>query len=271
MSKVFPPSFSAAYASYSRALSMLCDSKGAEKGPGLKMLDEWMFGDFAQSARKNGKMTSDELARVMEWKLSRGKFRPTLMALVKGNSSSAVESISKSAFEKVGKNDVVEAVKTLSELKGVGPATASAILSAHSPSVPFMSDESLSVFFPANKLPYTLPAFKTLLDMLQKKANELNKEDTTGDWTAGKCERAIWAWSTIERLERAPKAKDVVETNPSKQTEPVPKGDSSEKKESSGAKNNKRKPAAKVEGELEIAAIETTARRSKRIKAQVAM
>ncbi len=37
--------------------------------------------------------------------------------------------------------DMRSAVLALTTLKGVGPATASAVLSAFSPSVPFMSDE----------------------------------------------------------------------------------------------------------------------------------
>ena len=53
----------------------------------------------------------------------RGKFRPRLTELVQQNSEKDVESISKAAF-KAEKNPE-KAVKELSKLKAVGPATAS--------------------------------------------------------------------------------------------------------------------------------------------------
>ncbi|KAJ3157771.1 hypothetical protein HDU89_000149 [Geranomyces variabilis] len=196
-----PPSFAEAFESYDRALTLLCESKGTEKGPKLAALDRWVFGKFAESAREGGKMSVEDLAKVVEWKLSRGKFRPTLLAQVKSNSAGLVESASKAAFSELKQNKTLEALAEISRLKGVGPATASAILSAHSPDVPFMSDESLSTIYPANKLPYTASAYKKLLASLTDQATELNKEDAKFEWTAGKVERAIWAWNVIKKLE----------------------------------------------------------------------
>ena len=56
----------------------------------------------------------------MDWKLQRGKFRPQLKSLIESNSSQNVEAITKDAFTR----NWPENLKTLINLKGVGPATA---------------------------------------------------------------------------------------------------------------------------------------------------
>lgn len=45
----------------------------------------------------------------------------------------------------VGKGDLKSALESMMQLKGVGAATASAVLAAGMPDVPFMSDELLLV------------------------------------------------------------------------------------------------------------------------------
>ena len=53
----------------------------------------------------------------------RGKFRPRLTQLVEQNSEDDVKTISENAFKKP--KDVLGAIKELSKLKAIGPATAS--------------------------------------------------------------------------------------------------------------------------------------------------
>jgi hypothetical protein len=62
---------------------------------------------------------------------------------------------------------VLTAAKTLSVLKGVGPATATMILQAKSDTIPVMSDEAMLQVFDGNKskLKYD---FKTLTSFLGK-------------------------------------------------------------------------------------------------------
>ncbi|KAJ3162487.1 hypothetical protein HDU86_004969 [Geranomyces michiganensis] len=217
-----PPDFSKALDSYENALKLLCESKGEEKGPKLAALDSWVFGKFAESAREIGQMSADNLAELMQWKLLRGKFRPTLLAQVKANSNQSVVSASKAAFTKLQENKPLEALAELSKLKGVGPATASAILSAHSPDVPFMSDESLATIYPPTKIPYTVAAYKKLLASLTEQADELNKEEPDGRWTPGMVQRAIWAYNIIKNLE-VTRAKDTKRKGPLS-SETSPKG-----------------------------------------------
>lgn len=62
------------------------------------------------------------------------------MDFVSALDESAVKSASEKAFQSLP--DISKAVSELTVLKGVGPATASAVLAAYAPDVaPFMSDE----------------------------------------------------------------------------------------------------------------------------------
>ena len=66
--------------------------------------------------------------------------RPRLLDFVSSLDEAAVKSASEKAFQSLP--DVSKAVSELTVLKGVGPATASAVLAAYAPDVaPFMSDE----------------------------------------------------------------------------------------------------------------------------------
>ncbi|TPX59016.1 hypothetical protein SpCBS45565_g07836 [Spizellomyces sp. 'palustris'] len=195
-----PTDWQHAHASYSSVLRALCTSKEAAKGNKLQELDNWMWNDLHKAIVERGSLTRDELVKVMEWKLSRGKFRPTLLAQVSSNPSDVVIEASQKGFSLVKESDesILAALKELAKLKGVGPATASALLSAYNPSIPFMSDEALSLY--SAKLQYTVPAYKNLLAKLRAQAAELNKGEGSDNWTAGKCERAVWAWCIGKRF-----------------------------------------------------------------------
>jgi hypothetical protein len=69
-----------------------------------------------------------------------GTFRPKLLQLVQSNDAKHVKQVTISAFKLLP--DTTKALKVLTNLKGVGPATASLLLSVAAPdSVPFFSDE----------------------------------------------------------------------------------------------------------------------------------
>ncbi|KAL6995289.1 hypothetical protein U1Q18_005425 [Sarracenia purpurea var. burkii] len=140
----------------------------------------------------NPYITTSELSRLMQWKLTRGKWRPRLLDFVSSLDESLVKSASQKAFQSLP--DVSKAVTQLTVLKGVGPATASAVLAAHAPDLaPFMSDEAMVAAL-GNSKDYTLKQYLVFVDKLQAKAKELNAK---GDaFTPSDVERALWS-STI--------------------------------------------------------------------------
>ena len=73
-----------------------------------------------------------------------GKFRPTLMKLVSSNDASTVTNVVEDALKAYrDTSDSSAAVDALAKLKGIGPATASLLLSVHDPErVLFFSDEA---------------------------------------------------------------------------------------------------------------------------------
>ncbi|KAH7389502.1 hypothetical protein DE146DRAFT_758811 [Phaeosphaeria sp. MPI-PUGE-AT-0046c] len=95
----------------------------------------------AAAKRKNDlHLIKDEVEKLVEWKLKHGTFRPKLLSLVQSNDSDVVQKTTISAYKLLP--DTAKALKSLTSLKGVGPATASLLLSAAAPNtVPFFSDE----------------------------------------------------------------------------------------------------------------------------------
>ncbi|KAK6462512.1 hypothetical protein DFJ63DRAFT_161078 [Scheffersomyces coipomensis] len=109
-------------------------------------------------SKKHTWLTKDELVLLMDWKLAAGKFRPMLPKLIKSNEADVVKETTTAGFDillqfkdrfgtKQYQDTVKSSLKKLSELRGVGPATASLMLSLlhkinEKLAPPFFSDES---------------------------------------------------------------------------------------------------------------------------------
>lgn len=108
----------------------------------LVSLDEQRYTIIPAAVADRGKtayLTKSELVTLVEWKLSHGTFRPSLKGLAKQNADEFVEEITREAF---GVQDNAAALKVLVKLRGVGPATASLLLSVKKmQDAPFFSDE----------------------------------------------------------------------------------------------------------------------------------
>ena len=160
----------------------------------------WYQNELHESIKKNKKLSKNELVRLVEWKVGqRGKFRPRLLDFAKAATEGAVSDASLRSFKALEKfketSDVpTEALKQalapLSELKGIGPATTTAALSAAHPSIPFLSDEAMLAALGSRD--YTVKAAVQLTAALQKKARELS---SNGDkrWTAKEIEQCLFA------------------------------------------------------------------------------
>eukprot|EP00268_Persea_americana_P043341 TRINITY_DN4354_c1_g1_i2.p1 TRINITY_DN4354_c1_g1~~TRINITY_DN4354_c1_g1_i2.p1 ORF type:complete len:220 (-),score=48.65 TRINITY_DN4354_c1_g1_i2:480-1139(-) len=145
-------------------------------------------------------ISKPELSTLMQWKLTRGKWRPRLMDFVSSLDEPQVQSASERAFQSLP--DIAKAITELTTLKGVGPATASAVLAAYAPEIaPFMSDEAMVAAIGSSK-DYTLKQYLIFAEKLQTKAKELSMG---GDlFTPSDVERALWSSSVGAKLQALP-------------------------------------------------------------------
>jgi len=82
-------------------------------------------------------------------------------------------------------------VGALSNLKGVGPAMASAVLAAGCPELaPFMADECLLSMEGTEGIDYTMKEYMKLVKKTQQCVERLNEQG--GTWTPHKVEMAVW-------------------------------------------------------------------------------
>lgn len=140
--------FQDALTQYNQVVEAISPSKGSKPGQkSLAELDKFRYEeapslfDVKHPIRP---MRLDDVKSLVEWKLKHGKFRPTLMKLVSSNDETFVEDTIKNALDVYKKpSDTPAALDILTKLKGIGPATASLLLSVHDPtSVIFFSDEA---------------------------------------------------------------------------------------------------------------------------------
>ncbi|CAH0480598.1 unnamed protein product [Peronospora belbahrii] len=185
----------------------------------LTELDAWYlvsFPSILQTREPKPYITHEELQRLMEWKLKKGKWRPQLMKFIMSLSEKEVEKASREAFETLKAGDLRTATEALCVLKGVGPATASAVLAAYDESVPFMADEALDAIAGIiGPRKYTLPHFLSFVKVLRAKAKWLNeqrvannddKSEATDLWTAQRVQLCLYAEAHNEALTLSTKA-----------------------------------------------------------------
>lgn len=142
----------------------------------------------------------DDLISLVEYKLSRGTFRPGLLQKVKSNSAGSIVTAIRDAQAAIsgtliGWEEVHQAAKILVGLFGVGPTTASLVLSCMSSQVPFMNDAALAYVLPS-KPKYTMKEFQLLFQECSKYADMLEMDQR-------EVANCMWTFSTLKSFDPA--------------------------------------------------------------------
>ncbi|KAI5651994.1 hypothetical protein NE865_00331 [Phthorimaea operculella] len=161
---------------YPQAIKLKAEQK-TKKPEELIKLDNWYQNELPKKIKSRGKdahMIHEELVQLMKWKQARGKFYPQLSYLIKVNTPRAVVQETKKAFKKLP--NIESAMTALSNLKGVGTATASALLAAASPEIaPFMADECVQAIPEMEGSDYTAKEYLNFVNYIQNTCDRLNK------------------------------------------------------------------------------------------------
>ena len=158
----------------------------------LAALDDLRYNTIPQTLaqrKSDGEpfLEKSELVSLVDWKLKHGKYRPNLAKLASSNSLAAVREATEEAFQTYEEDSTAyaKALSRIAKLKGVGPATASLILSCYDPfGVPFFSDELFRYLHWEEaksggwdrKIGYTLKEYRELYDGTQTLRERLKKE-----------------------------------------------------------------------------------------------
>jgi hypothetical protein len=160
--------------------------QGIEKLPDR---DRWYRTELpaAIAARRSRHVTLPELVKLVEWKMTRGKFRARNLVLVKRNSAESVKAATAVALALVP--HPTAPISTIAGLEGVGPATASAVLAAAEPGLYPFFDELVAEQIPGlGPVAFTLGYYARYAEQIRERAKALG-----GKWTPMMVERAVWA------------------------------------------------------------------------------
>jgi hypothetical protein len=175
----------------------------AKKGPPLLELYTTAWTDLPSRVleRSPPHLTQPDLVQVLEAKLTFGQNRPALRGMIAALDDRAVVAASTEAFQLLGSGEmlsdpvVLDALRALTTLRGVGPATASLVLSLFSPSVPFFSDEAAVVALRPlagrKGLKYNEKEYRAFLERVREMAGEGRQRE----W-----ERRTWLEETAKTL-----------------------------------------------------------------------
>ena len=174
---------------WKNALASYDDVVAAQRVKPLVELDRWYRNELpgAIDGRAHPHVTHGEIVKLTEWKMARGVWRARNLVLVRGNDADAVVKTSTDALAKIP--HPTAPISTLAELDGVGPATASAVVSAASPGIYPFFDELVAAQVPGlGDVAWTMTYYRRYSDALRERAARVGPR-----WTPVMVERALWA------------------------------------------------------------------------------
>ena len=143
------------------------------------------------AARTPGYVEHDEMVRITEWKMARGVWRAPNLVLVRSNTPDAVVHASRLAAEQIP--HPTKPVTALVALKGVGAATASALLAVMAPAVYPFFDEDVAAQVPTlGPVAWTNGYYARYADALRERSAQLSAAFGRA-FTPVMVERALWA------------------------------------------------------------------------------
>ena len=166
----------------------------AQQVNGLAEVDTWYREELPGliAGRDPAYATLDDLQRVTAWKMKRGVWRERNRQLVAGNPPAVVEVTTRSAF--AAAPHPRRPLALLSDLAGVGPATASGLLAAYRPDLYPFFDELVAAQVPdLGPVAWTAPYYVRYAAALYARAAALRAACPDHAWTAQDVGQALWA------------------------------------------------------------------------------
>ncbi|PNP46346.1 hypothetical protein TGAMA5MH_02382 [Trichoderma gamsii] len=259
--------FASHLSQYPALLEEISESKGAKDGQRtLSELDHFRYVDaVATFDLKNPKreMDLEDIKTLVEWKLRHGTFRPKLLSLVSSNPPTTVsQTLDFARNFYTNSNDARGTVRALAKLKGIGPATASLLLSVHdAQNAIFFSDEAFYWLCCGGKkasIKYNIDEYAALNDEAQALVKRL-------DVSATDIEKVAYVLMKRSNLVNDSKADTAKANAPAKAKNPA----ASEPKKRKTASNESVKTETKAKGKVEEKALteeNSSVRRSKRLR-----
>jgi hypothetical protein len=189
-------------AAWTDALARYPAVVAAQEVSRLVDLDTWYREEFPATlaAHTPPTLAHEDLIAVTEWKMKRGVWRARNLVLVRGNDPTEVAVRGAEAFAALP--DPRRPITRLTQLAGVGPATASAVLAAVSPAIFPFFDELIAEQIPGlGPVAFTAGYYARYAEQLRARAEVLNAKG--GEWTAHAVGQALWANSGGKAVARA--------------------------------------------------------------------
>lgn len=143
------------------------------------------------ASRTPGYVLHEEMVRITEWKMARGVWRAPNLVLVRNNTPDEVVNASRSAAEQIP--HPTKPVTALVALKGVGAATASALLAVMAPTVyPFFDEDVAAQVSMLGPVAWTNGYYAKYATALRERSAQLSALFGRA-FTPVMVERALWA------------------------------------------------------------------------------